>query len=218
MSNTAVLLVDPYNDFLHEEGKLYNRLAESIKDSGTITHLFEVVKAARAAKIPIFYCMHQQTNTHTFKGWSYLNASQKGLGSKMVFEEGSFGAQFYRDLEPDFEAGDVLVSKHWNSSSFANTDLDYQLRKRGITKVVMAGLVANTCIESTARYAYEHGYEITMLALLTVFLSFLVVRSDATAGFSSELKNVATNLVWPLIANKVITAAEWADSIKTDAT
>jgi nicotinamidase-related amidase len=40
-------------------------------------------------------------------------------------------------------------------SSFANTDLDYQLRKRGISKVVFAGLVANTCIESTARYAYE---------------------------------------------------------------
>ncbi|KAI1426028.1 Isochorismatase-like protein [Xylaria sp. FL1777] len=204
MSDTAVLLVDPYNDFLHEQGKLYRRLAESITDSDTIAHLFEVVKAARTAGIPIFYCMHQQTNAHTFAGWAYLNASQKSIASTMAFEEGSFGARFFEGLEPDFDAGDVVVSKHWNSSSFANTDLDYQLRKRGISKVVFAGLVANTCIESTARYAYEHGYEITML-------------SDATAGFSSELKNVATDLVWPLFANRVCTAAEWAVSVKRDA-
>ncbi|KAI0975993.1 Isochorismatase-like protein [Xylaria arbuscula] len=204
MSNTAVLLVDPYNDFLHEQGKMYHSLAESIEDSDTITHLFEVVRAARLAGIPIFYCMHQQTNTHTFQGWTYLNASQKSIASKMAFEEGSFGAGFYRGLEPDFDAGDVLVSKHWNSSSFANTDLDYQLHKRGISKVVFAGLVANTCIESTARYAYEHGYEITML-------------SDATAGFSTQLKNAATDLVWPLFANRVCTAAEWAGSVVRDA-
>ena len=40
-------------------------------------------------------------------------------------------------------------------SSFANTDLDYQLKQRNITKVVIAGLIAETCFESTARYAYE---------------------------------------------------------------
>jgi nicotinamidase-related amidase len=113
--NTALLLVDPYNDFLHEEGKLYQRLEESIKASDTTTHLFEAVKAAREGGVPIFYCMHQQTTAHTFRGWSYLNASQRGLGAKMVFEEGSFGAGFFAGLEPDLAAGDVVVSKHWNS-------------------------------------------------------------------------------------------------------
>ena len=41
------------------------------------------------------------------------------------------------------------------NSSFQNTDLDYQLRQRDITNLVMGGMVANTCLESTARYAYE---------------------------------------------------------------
>ncbi len=40
-------------------------------------------------------------------------------------------------------------------SSFANTDLDYQLTKRGVKKLVFAGLTTNTCVEATARYAYE---------------------------------------------------------------
>jgi nicotinamidase-related amidase len=40
-------------------------------------------------------------------------------------------------------------------SSFQNTDLDYQLRQRTIENLVLGGLTANTCLESTARYAYE---------------------------------------------------------------
>jgi nicotinamidase-related amidase len=40
-------------------------------------------------------------------------------------------------------------------SSFANTDLDFQLKQRDIENVVVVGLVANTCMETTARYAYE---------------------------------------------------------------
>jgi nicotinamidase-related amidase len=44
-------------------------------------------------------------------------------------------------------------SNFW--SSFQNTDLDFQLRQRDITNVVIAGLTANACVEATARYAYE---------------------------------------------------------------
>ena len=50
-------------------------------------------------------------------------------------------------------------------SSFQNTDLDYQLRQREITKLVFAGLVANTCLEATARHAFEL-YAVTHLFLL----------------------------------------------------
>lgn len=41
------------------------------------------------------------------------------------------------------------------TSSFQNTDLDFQLRQREIKSLVIAGLTANACVESTARYAYE---------------------------------------------------------------
>lgn len=48
-------------------------------------------------------------------------------------------------------------------SSFQSTDLDFQLHQREITHVVLAGLTTNTCLEATARYAYELGYHVTML-------------------------------------------------------
>lgn len=50
---------------------------------------------------------------------------------------------------------DGIADVATHSSSFANTDLEYQLKQRGIKHLVMAGLVANTCLESTARYGYE---------------------------------------------------------------
>ncbi|MCJ1331577.1 hypothetical protein MMC10_008268 [Thelotrema lepadinum] len=201
-STTALLLIDPYNDFIAEGGKAQPRLAESLIASNTVAHLKAVVAASRKAKIPIFYGLHQQMHAHSFLGWSSLSASQKGLKERMIFEEGSWGAQIYEGLEPDWEAGDVVVSKHWGSSSFQNTDLDYQLRKRGITKVAMAGLVANTCLESTARYAYELGYAVTML-------------TDATAGFTTAAKDAATSLIWPLFADEVVTSDDWIQGVET---
>jgi nicotinamidase-related amidase len=42
-----------------------------------------------------------------------------------------------------------------DDSSFQNTDLDYQLKQKNITNLVLGGMTANTCLESTARYAYE---------------------------------------------------------------
>lgn len=128
--------------------------------------------------------------------WTMWNKSLSGLKANRMFEEGSFGVEFFEGMAPDPSNGDVVVSKHWNSSSFMNTDLDYQLRQRGIRHVVMAGLVANTCLEATARYAYEHGYALTML-------------HDTTAGFTHETKEVAAKSIWPLFANEVLSVEEW---------
>lgn len=152
---TAVVLIDPYNEFLHPNGKLNPRIRDSLEKSDTIANLYKLIKLARKQKLPIYYCMHQQISQYTMEGWKLMNKSLTGLKSNMVFEAGSWGVEFFEGMAPVPENGDVVVSKHWNSSSFQSTDLDYQLRQRGIGHVVMAGLVANTCLESTARYAYE---------------------------------------------------------------
>jgi len=68
--NTAIILIDPYNDFLHPNGKLTARLAESIKDTDTITHLLNLVATARENHIPIFYGLHQQIKPGFLAGWS----------------------------------------------------------------------------------------------------------------------------------------------------
>lgn len=92
-------------------------IADSLKKTNTIANLHNLVKSARANDVPIFYGLHQQWNEHMFKKWQMMSESQKGIHEHHVFEEGGWGSKFLEGLEPNFEKGDVVVSKHWNSRS-----------------------------------------------------------------------------------------------------
>lgn len=69
----------------------------------------------------------------------------------------------WTDLIPelDRQPGDIVVTK-WTWGAFSSTDLDAQLRTRGITQVVIAGVATGTGVESTARQAYELGFNATL--------------------------------------------------------
>jgi len=199
-ANTAVILIDPYNDFLHPEGKFAHVLQSNLIAGDTVSRLKELVAGARGANIPIYYGLHQQYEEGHYDGWKHMGLTHPDLKANKMFEKGSWGAGFYEGLEPQLSNGDVVVSKHWNSSSFANTDLDYQLKQRDITNVVLAGLISETCFESTARYAYELGYHVTML-------------KDATAGIDPAAHEAAARLIWPKIAQEVTTVGAWVATL-----
>ncbi|KAM0752496.1 Isochorismatase hydrolase [Meredithblackwellia eburnea MCA 4105] len=205
VSQTAIVLIDVYNDFIHPEGKLYPLLKQSIQATKTTDHMKDLVDTARKHKIPIYYTLHKNWAEGNYAGWERMNTSMKRIDKGKVFEEGSWGAEIYKGLEPDVLGNkDVIASKHWNSSGFANTDLDYLLRQRGITNLIMTGMVANTCLESTARYGRELGYNVTIL-------------TDGTAGFTTAAKEAAETHVWPLIVDQVMTTDEWIESLGGEA-
>jgi nicotinamidase-related amidase len=81
------------------------------------------------------------------------------------------------------------------ASGFANTDLDFQLKQHGIVKVIVIGLLANTCIETTSRFAIELGYHVTLV-------------KDATAAFTREMMRAAHELNGPTFAHAIVTTAE----------
>ncbi|MBT2411193.1 hydrolase [Streptomyces sp. ISL-12] len=58
--------------------------------------------------------------------------------------------------------GDITVTKH-NWGAFHGTDLDVQLRRRGVTQIVLTGIATSIGVESTARAAHEHGYHVTLV-------------------------------------------------------
>jgi nicotinamidase-related amidase len=74
--HTAVVLVDPYNEFLHPEGKLYPLVSESLKDTETVKHMHELINTARSFNIPIYYGLHQQYEEGVYDGWHHVTASQ----------------------------------------------------------------------------------------------------------------------------------------------
>ncbi|KAJ4249763.1 hypothetical protein NW762_012105 [Fusarium torreyae] len=192
ISRTALVLIDPFNDFLHPEGMLTSRL-EDLQEKDTVHHIQQAVAAARSQSIPIYYGLHQLCNEKTFNNWRHMTPTNIKQEQIKFFQEGSWGAEIYKGLEPDSNNGDVVVSRHWNSDSFENTDLDFQLRQREITHLVFAGLTANTCLEATARHAFE--------------------LKDATAGWSKELTDAATELIYPLFAQSVPKTEEWVKNL-----
>ncbi|MGP3961290.1 isochorismatase family cysteine hydrolase [Nonomuraea sp. 3N208] len=199
ISRTGVLLVDPYNDFLSEGGKIWPRLQEVAQRVGLLDHLRTVVTAARDVGIRVFIVPHRQWRPGDYDDWSHPNPTQRGIQERHSFAKGSWGGEWHPDLVP--QDGDVVVKEHWAQSGFANTDLDLLLRQHGITHVIVIGVLANTCIESTGRYAMELGYHVTLVR-------------DATAAFTAEMLHAAHELNGPTYAHAIVTTAELLTAIR----
>jgi nicotinamidase-related amidase len=189
---TALLVVDPYNDFMSEGGKLFNAIKETADASGMFGNLRALLPKVRSAKIQVFIVPHHRSHAHEFDNWQHINMFQKaGLPTK-AFEVGTWGGEFNPEFGP--QEGDVVIKEHWAQSGFANTDLDLQLKQHGIQKIILVGLIANSCIESTGRFGMELGYHVTLV-------------KDATAAFSTEgMKAAEINA--PMFAHAILTTKE----------
>jgi len=190
---TALLVVDPYNDFISEGGKVWPRIKAVAEANGCVPHMLEVLNAARQAKLRVFYAMHRRYRPGDYETWQYIAPIQRAAWSRKTFEYGTWGGEFHPGFVP--APDEIIVGEHWCSSGFANTDLDLQPKKHGIQKFIVIGLIAHTCIEATVRYAAELGYDAT------------VVR-DATADYSDEMMHAALDLNMPNYATAIVTTGE----------
>ena len=79
--------------------------------------------------------------------------------------------------------GDFVITKHqWGA--FYGTELDLEFRRRGITTIVLCGIATNIGVESTARFAYEYGYQ-------------QIFAEDAMAGINAESHANAVARIFP---------------------
>lgn len=190
---TALLVVDPYNDFMTEGGKLYDAIKPTADKSGMYENLRKLIPAARAANIQIFILPHHRSHEGDFDGWQHMTPFQQKVAPMQGFAVGSWGGEFNAEFGP--KDGDVVIQEHWTQSGFANTDLDLQLKQHDIQKVILVGVIANSCIESTGRFAMELGYHVTLVR-------------DAAAAFSHEGMHAAFNVNGPTYAHAILTTAD----------
>src|SRR5215468_4694747 len=158
---TALLVVDPYNDFISEGGKIWDRVKGVAEANNCVPNMFQVLNAARKAELRVFYALHHRYRPGDYETWKYIAPIQKAAWLRRAFEFGTWGGEIRPEFEP--QPGDIVAQEHWCSSGFANTDLDLQLKKHGIHRIIAMGLIATTCIEATVRYAAELGYEVTVV-------------------------------------------------------
>jgi ureidoacrylate peracid hydrolase len=195
---TGLLIIDPYNDFISEGGKVWDRLRGVAEANRCVPNMRRVMDAARDAGIRIFYALHHRYRLGDYETWKYVAPIQRAAWQRRTFELGTFGGEIREEFAP--QPGDIVAQEHWCSSGFANTDLDLLLKKHGIHQLIVMGLIAHTCVEATVRYGAELGYEVTVV-------------KDATASYSDVEMHAALEVNIPNYAVAVVTAAEAVDAM-----
>ena len=173
---TALVVTDPQIDFLSEDGVTWGVVGESVTEQGTVDNIERLFIAAKAAGMPVFISPHYYY-PHDHK-WEFEGTLEKTMHSIGMFDrlgplnldnfEGS-GADWMPQYKKYIEDGETIVCSPHKVYSPAQNDLNLQLRKRRIDKVILAGMSANLCTQAHLYELLELGYEVA------------VVR-DATAG------------------------------------
>jgi nicotinamidase-related amidase len=195
-AKTALVLIEYQNEFTTDGGVLHAAVAPVMDKTGMLPKTVALVDAARAAGVTI---MHAPI---TFApGYGELSRHPYGILKGVVdgnaFVKGSWGAAIVDALTP--AEGDIVIEGKRGLDTFASTNLDFILRSKGITTLVLGGFLTNCCVESTMRTGYEKGYEVITL-------------SDCVAATSSEEHENAIRFDYPMFSD-VKTSQEFAGEL-----
>lgn len=175
-SDTAIVFIDPQNDVLSETGVNWGAVGASVTENRTVENMERIFKAAKANGYDVFISPHyffptdngwkmngplesDEIRTHTFARAGSLNLA--GFLNS--------GADWLARFKPYIEDGKTIVVSPHKVFGPQTNDLVLQLRKRGISKIILGGMLANMCVESHLRELLEQGFEIAVV-------------KDATAG------------------------------------
>jgi nicotinamidase-related amidase len=187
---TALMIIDPQNDFLSEKGVVWDLVGDLVVKNQVVEKLEALISKAKEAGVAVVYSPHYYDKE--YNAWPNVNFIDRVMFERKMFNRGTWGADWHPKLKPDDDT--IVAASHKNLSGFHTSDLDIQLRKRGINTILLAGMSANLCVESHLRDAEEKGYEV-------------VVIKDATAAAGEDAYKAAlTN--YGFIAHESITAEE----------
>ncbi|HVJ33385.1 MAG TPA: cysteine hydrolase [Terriglobia bacterium] len=174
--DTALVMIDPQNDVLSETGANWGAVGASVTENRTVENMELLFQAAKAKGYEVFISPHFFYPTDS--GWKFngpLESDEFKTGTfarKGAFTMEGFtgsGADWLARFKPYIEDGKtVIVSPHKVFGPQTN-DLVLQLRKRGISRILLGGMLANMCVESHLRDFIEQGFEVAVV-------------KDATAG------------------------------------
>lgn len=193
MKKTALVLIGYQNDYFAPEGALVGALEDAewrVKMLDNTVKLIESLSATDVLIIstPIVF-------TQNYEELVEPTGILQTIVDVGAFKDGENGAETISELS-DFGDRILEIPGKRGLNAFSNTDLDETLKERGITDVVIAGVVTSICIDSTGRAAHERGYRVSVV-------------KDCTAGRTDFEQDFYCDKVFPLYA-KVIESRELA--------
>ena len=203
--STAIVITDPQNDFLNPDGVVWGLVGASVEENNTVANIESLLQAAKAGGYKVFISPHYYFPTDT--GWQFGGTVEQMMHDVHMFDrsdalsvdgfEGS-GADWLEQYKKYINDGDTIVASPHKVYGPESNDLMLQLRKRGIDKVVLAGMSANLCTEAHMRQLIEDGFEVAVVKDATAAAQ----HPDLGDGYAAALVNFA------YIANAVMTTDE----------
>ncbi|NKB98963.1 MAG: isochorismatase family protein [Pseudomonadales bacterium] len=199
-ARTAIVITDPQNDFLSPKGVTWGVVGKSVEANNTVENIERLFKVAKTAGIPLFISPHYYYPTD--HGWQFEGALEKLMHTIGMFDrkgalstegfEGS-GADWLERYKPYIEDEATIITNPHKIYGPETNDLVLQLRKRGIDKVILAGMSANLCTESHMRELIEQGFEVAVVSDATA-----AARVEEGDGYQAAFINFRfiANTVW----------------------
>jgi nicotinamidase-related amidase len=197
---TALVITDPQNDFLSPDGVTWGVVGESVTENNTVANIEMLLKTAKQNDIPVFVSPHYYYPTD--HGWQFGGALEVLMHNIGMFDragplsltgfEGS-GADWLTLYKPLIDDGETIVASPHKVYGPETNDLALQLRKRGVDKVILAGMSANLCVEAHLRELIERGFEVAVVKDATA-----AAKVPDGNGYESALVNFRfiANAVW----------------------
>lgn len=170
LSRAALVIIDPQVDFLSENGVTWPFVGNCVTENGVVDHLGQLFEAAKKAGIevavsPHYYypCDHE---------WEHGGPLEKMMHDIGMFDRSSpldltgfdgSGADFMPQFKPYILDGKTIICSPHKVYGPQTNDLTLQLRKKGISQVILAGMAANLCVESHLRDLVEQGFEVVVV-------------------------------------------------------
>ncbi len=210
-TNTALVVTDPQNDFLSPDGVTWGIVGDSVIENNTVPNIEALFQMAKDNDIPVFISPHYYyPSDHK---WKFEGTLEKMMHEIHMFDrkgaldlegfDGS-GADWLERYKPYIEDGETIVASPHKVYGPETNDLILQLRKRGIDRVILAGMSANLCVESHLRELLEQGFEV------------IVVKDATAAAKTPELGDGYATAVtnFGFLANRVVETKELVDEIR----
>ena len=208
-TNTALVVIDPQVDFLSSKGVAWGVVGKSVEANHTVQNLDTLFKAAKDSNMQVVISPHYYYPwDHEWKFGGPLEVLMHKIG--MFDRKGPLslegfansGADWMPQYKKYIDNGKTIVTSPHKVYGPETNDLVLQLRKHGISKVILAGMSANLCVESHLRYLLEQGFEVEVVKDATA-----AAQLPGLDGYAAALTN------FQMIANDVVTTQEAKDAI-----
>jgi Isochorismatase family len=99
---TALLVIDPYNDFISEGAKIWDRAKAVGEANNCVPHMLQVLTAARKAGLRVFDALHHRYRPGDYETWKYIAPIQKAAWSRKTVEEGTWSGEIRPEFAPQW--------------------------------------------------------------------------------------------------------------------